>query len=893
MISPSRFAERLLTVVVRDPEWRDGVIGDLREEHAKLVGRLGATRARRWHLQQSVGIAARYGVHRLLRRQTPPRRWLAAAAQDPDGSWTAGFSRDVLYAWRAVVQRPALSGAVVLTLAVALAANATTFSLMDAMVLRPYRFPGVDRLIVAATSANPVMLDIESVARGDFRDWQRESRTVKQWAAYEWWDANLSGVEIPEQVPGFKVSPGFFSTLGVNLAAGREFLPDEAEPGAHRRAVLGHALWTRRFAADPAIVGRSVRLDGEPFEVVGIAPEGFQIPLGAQVWAPLAHDAAAWDDRRRAFLTVIGRLADDATLENARAEITTIVARQRRDFPETNGKREGQVVDFIHGLADPGAGPFMAVWQAAAGLLLLIACANIANLLMARGSERSQEYAVRLALGARRGRLFFQTILEGLFLSSLAIGVSIPLAAVGLGLFRSALPDSVIRFVPGWNFIAVDLRLFVVTAVLGTLAMLVFSLVPAFQATRAHVADSLRQSGRTLTPGRRRGWLSSTLATSQVALALALLFGSGLLLSVADRAVNGALGFDKNNVLIGQVVLPERAYADADKRRQFITSVARGMEQIPAVSDVGMTSNVPAGFSNASRSFLPEGQDLRENEAPVVDFRRVSDGYFAALRIPLLKGRWFDDRDRTDSTPVAVVSTGLAEGYWPGQDPLGRRFKTPIDGEWTTVIGVSGDVVHNWFTRRRDHTVYRPVGQDAPFQMVFTLRTVGDPTALAGDLRRAIAAVDADQPISMLSTLDQLVNERAAGLAFIANSLVVVALIALALSVLGIYSLMAYLTAQRTQEIGVRMALGAGRWQVLRLTTAHALRITTIGTLVGGVLAFGVGRVMQSVLFGLVSTNLWQLMVLIAILAMAALLAAYIPARRASRIDPMIALRES
>ena len=893
MSSPSRLAERILSAVVRDPEWRDGVIGDLREEHARLVARLGTSRARRWHFRQSVGIATRYGVHRLLRRPTPPPRWLATAAQDPDGSWTAGFSRDLLYAWRAVVQRPALSGTVMLTLGVALAANATTFSLLDAIVLRPYRFPGVDRLVIAATSANPAMLDIESVTRGDFRDWRDESKTIKQWSAYEWWDANLSGVDVPEQVPGFKVTPGFFSTLGVDLPIGREFTNGEGEPGQDRRAVLGHALWTRRFAADPAIVGTSVRLDGEPYEIVGIAPEGFQIPLGAQLWAPMAYDAADWDDRKRPFLSVIGLLADDATLETARAEMGTIVERQRGDYPDTNATRESQVVDFTKGLADEGAGPFMGVWQAAAGLLLLIACANIANLLMARGSERSQEYAVRLALGARRVRLFLQTILEGLILSTGAVLVAVPLTYVGLGLSRSAIPASVIRFVPGWNHIALDLRLFLLTALLGTVAMLVFSMVPAVQATRAQVADALRQTGRTMTAGRNRGWLRSALATSQVALALALLFGSGLVLSVADRAVNGALGFDKSNVLVGQVVLPERAYANAETRTQFITRVIGSIEQIPAVSDASMTSNVPYGFSNTSRLFFPEGLDLREEEAQRADYRRVSAGYFATLRIPLLAGRWFNDGDRVDSTPVAVVSAGLAAQYWPDQDPLGRRFKTAIDGEWTTVIGVSGNVVHNWFTQRRDHTVYRPVAQDVPFEMVFALRTIGEPSALAGDLRRAIQAADPDQPVAMLTTLNDLVDERAAGLSFIANALGTVAFIALTLSVMGIYSLMAYLTGQRTQEIGVRMALGAGRWEVVRLTTAHALRITLAGTLVGAAMSFGLGRVLQTILFGLVSTNLWQLVALVVVLGVAALLAAYVPARRAARLDPMIALRES
>lgn len=894
MTSPSRFAERVLALVVRDSEWRDGVIGDLREEHARMVSRVGAARARRWHRRQSLGIALRYGTHRLLRRPTPPPRWLVVVADEPEGAWTAGITRDVLYAWRAVTQRPALAAVIVATLALALSANSTIFSLMDALVLRPYRFAGVERLVIVSTrSPTQTLSEPQSVSPADLRDWQRESRTIRQWAAYEWWDANLSGVDIPEQVPGFRVSPGFFATLGVTPLLGREFLADEGEPGKHRRAVLSHDLWQRRFGANPAIVGTTIRLDGEPFEVVGVAPDGFQVPLGAQVWSPLALTAEAWADRRADNLAVIGYLAGGETVDTARSELTTIIDRQRREYPDTNANRLADVMTFTQGMADPGAGGFMIVWQAAAGLLLLIACANIANLLMARGSERAQEYAVRLALGASRRRLFGQTLLEGLILSALALGLSLPLTAAGLGLSRIAIPAPLIRFIPGWEFIQLDLRLLGMTAMLATIATVVFSLIPALQAVHSQVADSLRQGGRSATSSRGRRWMRSSLASAQVAIALALLFGSGLVISAANRATSGVMGFDKENVLVGQLVLPERTYSDPTKRHQFITQVLDDVRQIPAVSAAGVTSHIPAGFSNTRRPFWPEGLDLRENETRYADYRRASAGYFAAMTIPLVGGRWIDEGDREASLAVAMVSQRLAEDYWPGQDPIGRRFKLTADGQWVTVVGVVGNVVHNWFTHRRDHTVYRPLTQDVPYAVAFAIKTAGDASALTGAVRRAVAAADADQPIASLTTLDVLVDERAGGLAFIANALGIVALIALALSVMGIYSLMAFVTGMRTQEIGVRMALGAGRWQVIRLTTAHALRITIAGTAAGAALAFAVGQMMQSILSGLVSSNLWQLAVLMVILAAAALLAGYLPARRAARIDPMNALRET
>jgi putative ABC transport system permease protein len=885
------FGERILTLVVRDPELRESMLGDLREEGARLVSRAGAAKAAQWHRRQSLGIAVRYGMMRILRRK-PPVRWITTADLEPQGPWWTGMARDVRYAWRATLQRPMLSAAVVFTLALALAANSTTFSLMDALVLRPYRFAGVDRLVVATTVApeNP-FLDRINVTAADFREWREQSKTVKGWAMYQWWDANLSGVDVPEQVPGFFVSPGYFALLSAPPVMGREFLESEGQRGQHHRVVIGHGLWARRFASDPAVIGRSIRLDGEPYEVVGVAPPGFNTPDGAEVWAPIALTDEQWANRRAENYGVMGRLADGVALEQARAELGAIVDTQRREHPDTNLKRYARVLSFTSGMADPGAGSFISVWQAAALLLLLIACANVANLLMARGAERASEYSIRLALGSSRARLFGQTLIEGLVLAMGAVLLSMPLIVAGLALSKASIPASVLRFIPGWAFIRLDLGLFAATAALGTLAMIFFSVLPAIQATKSQVADTLRQSGRSLTPGRNRQWARSALATTQMALALALVFASALAMTAAYETVNGRLGFDKNNVLVAQLNLPERNYSDADTRRRFITEVSDAMRVIPAVAEVGAVSIIPAAFNNWSRRFFPEGQDIPELEARTAQFRMATPEYFAAMKIPLIRGRMFDNSDRPGSTPVAILSTTLAVRYWGDEDPLGKRFRLALDGPWITVVGVSGDIVHNWFDRRAD-MVYVPVTQQAPYSVAFAVRAVGDPHALAGDLRRAVAAVDADQPIAALESLDKMVEERAAGFVFISRALGVVGLIALVLSVIGIYSLMAFLNTQRTQEIGVRMALGAGRWQVVRAMTGRAVGITIVGTVIGSALAIGAGRAMESVLFGLVSTSFVQLGALVVILGSVALVASYVPARRAARIDPMAALRQ-
>ena len=886
-----KIAEQLLSIVVRDQEQRDSILGDLREESARYAVRFGQSKAARWHLRQSLSIALRYGVTRLLRRK-PPVRWITTADLEPQGPWWTGAWRDLRYAWRATQQRPMLSGAVMLTLALALAANSTTFSLLDALVLRPYRFAGVDRLMVATTAGpEDTFFDRINVTAADFREWRQQSRTVSEWAMYQWWDANLSGVDTPEQVPGFFVTPGYFALLSSPPVMGREFLESESQPGQHHRAIIGHGLWTRRFASDPDIVGKTIRLDGAPYQVVGVAAPGFNTPDGAEVWAPIAMTEEAWANRRAQNYGIIGRLADGVALEQAQAELTTIVDTQRRDHPDTNHRRYARVLSFTKGLADPGAGSFITVWQAAALLLLLIACANVANLLMARGAERASEYSIRLALGSSRARLFGQTLMEGLVLAIGAVLLAMPLIAAGLALSRASIPASVLRFVPGWAFIRLDVALFAATAALGTVAMLIFSLLPAIQATRAQVADTLRQSGRALTPGRNRQWARSALATTQMALALALVFASSLAMTAAHQTVNGRLGFDKNNLLVAQLNLPERTYSDPETRRRFVSEVSAAMRVIPAASHVGTVSIVPAAFNNWSRRFFPEGQNVTEQEARTAQFRMATPEYFAAMKIPLMRGRLFDDSDRRDSTPVAILSTTLAQRYWGDEDPVGKRFKLAVDGPWITVVGVCGDIVHNWFDRRLD-MLYVPISQQAPYSVAFAVRTVGDPHALAGDLRRAVAKVDADQPIAALDTLDNMVEERAAGFVFIARALGIVGLIALVLAIIGIYSLMAFLTTQRTQEIGVRMALGAGRWQVVRVTTARALAITIVGTAIGSALAIGAGRLMESLLYGLVSTSFVQLGALVAVLGFVALVAAYVPARRAAKIDPMTALRQ-
>jgi putative ABC transport system permease protein len=891
-LDPPALAERSLRALIGDPEWREAVSGDLREEFASVATRRGLSAARSWYWRQALRLSGRFAAGRVLRRRELLRTWSISSDIDETGGWRRGWLRDVRHAMRSIGRRPSLAAVVTLTLGLSLAANATIFSLMDAIVLRPYRFPGVDRLVlIASEPPTERVIDRQSVAASDFREWKDATRTVTDLAAIEWWNANLSEVDTPELVPAFKVTATFFKALSVNPLMGRFFTTEEETPGEHRRIVLSHAFWTRKFAADRTIIGRTIRMDGEPYEVIGIAPQGFDIPFGSDVWAPIAYDAQQWSNRRPGNLSVIGHLIDRASVEAARAEFTSMVAEQRERYPDTHAKRGVTLMTFNEGMSDPGGGLFIGLWQSAALLLLLIACANIANLLLARGTERAQEFSVRRALGASRWRIAGQLLIEGAMLAMLGVIAAVPLTWAGLQWSRGGIPAALLRFIPGWKYLAIDGQLVVVTALLGAAATIVFSILPAIHASRSSVADTLRESGRTQTASRRRYWLRSSLAAGQVALTLALLFGSGLMLAGADRAINGALGFDKQNLMTAQLVLPERPYAEAETRRQFVDRVLSTMRAIPAVADVAATSAIPYGQANQSRQIWPEGQTLTEQEARSADYRRVTPSLLPTLHISLLAGRNLSDSDRADSPPVAIISHNFAQRYWPDQDPLGRRFRTSADGSWITVIGVANDVLHNWFMQERRPTFYRALAQDPPSSVAFAVRTIGDPLSLAGELRRAIFAADPNQPISKLQSMDQVVEERTAGLTYLASSLTIVAVIALVLAIAGVYSLMAYTAGQRTKEIGVHLALGAGWWQVIRLTTSQALRITAAGTAVGAAMAAGIGQLMQSSLVGAVNNDFATLGILVVLLATIALAAAYLPARRAAKLDPTIALR--
>jgi predicted permease len=887
--APPRLAQRLLGLAIRRPELRDGVLGDLAEEFAACVRRDGLSAARRWYWRQALAVALHFV---LAPRRARGRSWMPPQIDPPVGRWTMDLRYDLRAAWRSVRQQPAVSATIVLTLALGLAANAVIFALGDALVLRPFRFAGVDRtVVIASVSDSEQFLSRHSVTPGDFVDWTEQAgETFSGLSAIEWWDANLSGDALPEQVPAFRVSPSFFWILSVRPALGRAFTPEDAKPGAARTVVLAHGLWQRRFGGDASIVGRTIQIDGEPSVVVGVAPKGFGAPFGAELWAPLVLSSDARLDRSHRDLMVIGRLRDGVSLDGARARMRALVDDQRRTYPSTNAKREVTLRTYTRGFGDPATTTLIAIWQAAAMLLLLVGGANVVNLLLARGVERQREFAIRLAVGAGRGRIVCQLLVEGLLLSTVAVTSATVLAWVLLEGVRGAFPPAIIRWVAGWDYMHVEPRTLAVTATLAVLVTLVTALVPALKATRSALVDELRQGAR-LTADTSRHRLRMVLATVQVALTIALLAAAGLTVTGVERVTQGPLGFTPSGVLTATITLTGQRYLTPAQRYAFIERVLNRLRGLPSVNVAAATNVIPYSGANAWTSCWTESTVPTADTARAIDYRAVTPDWLDALRVPLLRGRALSSADRDDALPVALLSESAARQLWPGQDALGRRFRLDKDGPLITTVGVVGDVAHHWLFSRNQPTVYRPMAQATTADAVILLRVAGDPADLGTPLRAAVAAVDSQQPVASISTYPRLIADSTFGLTFAARSLMVIAAGALLVSVVGVYSLMVYLASRRTRELGVRIALGATRAQIVGLTVAQGLRIALGGAALGLILALILGKVLERYLFGVVAAD-YMLTVGIAVtLALVAIAASYVPARRAAAVDPLVALR--
>jgi putative ABC transport system permease protein len=806
----------------------------------------------------------------------------------------ADLSQDVRYGARMLFKNPGFTAIAVLALALGIGANTAIFSVVNTILLRPLPYKNPNQLVVIWENATHLGFPKNTPSPANFLDWQKQNTVFEAMAAFAERSFNLTGVGEPERLDGRRVSANLFDLLGVKPIVGRNFVPDEDKPGT-KVALLNESLWKRRFGGDPGVIGRALTLNGESYTVVGVLPNSVRLPAYGnwrdQVWVPLAFSSEEAANRGDHFLQVIGRMKPGVTLEKAKAEMETIAARLAQEYPKYN-VRIGAVVNPLHEEIVGNMKPALLILLGAVAFVLLIACANVANLLLARAAVRHKEIALRLALGADRARLTKQLLVESVMLSLVGGVVGLLFAYAGLRLLGSFMPADVANA----DTISIDAKVLVFTLIVAVVTGLIFGLAPASQASHFNLNDTLKEGGRDSGAGVRGKRLRNTLVIAEVAVSFILLIGAGLLINSFMHLRNLDPGFRADHLLALNVDLSEVKYPDNARRTAFFDEVLRRVQALPGVRSVAVAGNLPFTYNGDSMPIAVEGiPDPPPDQWPDVIYRAVGAGYFNTMGIPLVRGRDFSDQDTLDSTMTVVVSEKTAKHYWPNSDPIGKRLKagsTTSEGPWRTVIGVVKDVRQNDFIaepKMQMYFTYRQLKSLMPNALV--VRTAVDPLSLATSVPNAIWAVDKDQTVANVDSMEHIVAGAVARQRFSMLLLAIFAAVALVLAAVGIYGVMSYSVAQQTREIGIRMALGAQRSDVLKMTIKQGLKLVGFGLVIGLAAAFVLTRVMATLLFGISATDPVTFLTISFVLLVVAMLASYIPSVRAMRVDPMVALR--
>jgi predicted permease len=802
--------------------------------------------------------------------------------------------QDLRYGLRMLLRNPGFTLVAVIALALGIGANSAIFSVVNTVLLRPLPFKNPDALMMIWEDATHLGFPDNTPSPANFIDWRDKNTVFESMIATAQNSFNLTGVGDPERCDGRRVSANTFSLLGVEPVLGRTFRPEEDKPGS-RVVLLSYGLWQRRFGGDPAIVGRAVNLNGESYTVVGVMPRMAELPSmdnwHDQLWVPIAFTSEQAASRGSHYLEIIGRLKPGVSQKQAQAEMSTIAARLEKQYPEHN-TRIGIKVKSLHDQVVGNIKPALLVLLGAVGFVLLIACANVANLLLARAAVRQKEIALRLALGASRSRLTRQFLTESVLLAGLGGGCGLLLSVVGLNVLKRFIPDSISQA----QAIGIDGKVLIFTVLVSLVTGLIFGLAPAMQASNFNLNETLKEGGRDSGAGSRGNRLRGLLVISEVAVSFLLLIGAGLLISSFLHLLKLDPGYRADHLLTMKVVLPETKYPDKERRAPFFRELIRRVQALPGVQSVAVASNLPLTYSGDSMPIGIEGRaDPPPDQWPDVILRVVSPGYFSTMGIPLVQGRDFNEQDRPDAVRVAVISEKMARYYWPNESPIGKRFKPGSvtgDSPWREIVGVVKDVRQNDFAAAPKMQMYlghEQVGSFAPNAIV--VRTSVDPLSLGAAVRKVVWEIDKDQPVSDIRTMEDIVSTAVARQRFSTMLLGIFAAVALMLAAVGIYGVMSYSVAQRTREIGIRLALGAQRTDVLKLAMGQGLRLVLIGVGVGLVAALVLTRVMASLLFGVSATDPVTFVTISLLLLAVAMLASYIPSVRAMKVDPMVALR--
>ena len=811
--------------------------------------------------------------------------------------YASELGQDVGFAWRQMRRNPGFTLVAVLTLALGIGGTTAIFSAVDAVVLRPLPLRDPSRLMVVAEVFQGAPSDVSA---GNYTDANAGITSFAGGlAAIQNSSFNLSEGGTPERVIGGRVTANYFDVLGATPAIGRVFRADEDRPGSEHVVVLSHRVWTRRFGATPSILGRDVRMNGTSYTVAGVMPASFDLTTGSEeLWVPIAFTPERKAMHDEHYLTVYGRLQAGVTPQHALAELDAVTARLRRDFPKDDGELAFTVIPFTDQFVGD-YGKRLLVLLGAVGVVLLIACANVANLLLARGAARAREIAIRTALGAGQWRIVRQFLTESVVLALCAAGAGLLLAKWSLAAVVAWSPPGV----PRLEQAQIDPAAlgFAVAAALSSSVL--FGLAPALRLSKSDVQTGLREGARGTTAGGFRDRLRTGLIVAEVALSLLLLFGAGLLIRSAIALQRVDSGFDPNGVLAARVALPAASYADPALIVATFQRMADEAARMPGVTHASVTSFAAMGAGGGTNGLLPEGRSFAlSNLVPSV-LRIITPDFFAAMRVPIVKGRGFDDRDRAGGQKVMIVSARLAATAFPGQDPIGKRIACCESGpndtaDYKVVVGVAGDIRSFGPARPPRHEFYLPMPQ-APHDawdwtersMYVVVRTAGDPGALEPPLRAAIARIDPDLPLFDVRMMNQRLAATLASARFNTLLLTILGAVGLLLAASGIYGIIAYFVSQRTQEIGVRMALGATPGDVVRLILGQAMRPVAIGAGVGIGAALAASRVLTSQLFGVTRTDPVTIAAVVGVLAAVALAASAVPARRAAAIDPTKALQ--
>ena len=814
------------------------------------------------------------------------------------------MKQDLKYALRVLLKNPLITAVALVTLALGIGANTAIFSVLNAVVLRPLPYADPDRLVVVwETIAGN---DRRSAAPGNFTDWRAQNKTFSDLAATFYGNFNLTGDGPPERINGATVTSNLMSTLGVSARLGRTFQFEDDEHQDQRLAILSDALWQRRFGGARDIAGKTISIDESSYIVVGVMPPGFKYPVQSELWV-LGRDRSAvsmslisqfpkndWSHERDAhFISAVGRLKPGITLSQAQSDIAGIAQRLEHDFPATNAGLGSSVIP-LHTQIVGNVKTLLSILLGAVAFVLLIACTNVASLLLARASQRDRELAIRRAVGASRFRLVRQLLTESVVLSFLGGLAGLGLSVWAVSLFIKLSPGDI----PRLEEASVDLRLLGFTLMVSMLTGIAFGLWPALHATGGSLNQSLKDAGSKASEGKRRRRSRNVLIVTELALAQVLLIGAGLLIVSYYRASRIDPGFNADHVLSAKIAPSAKKYPDPKSRVSFYSQVIEQLQTLPGVSSVGMVMNLPLSGASMNRGFKVEGRpEPKPDENVAMDYQVVNSDYFATLEIPIVRGRGLTEQDNETAPRVIVINEAMAHAFWPNEDPVGKRMaigESSKDTSWRTIVGVVGSVRHAGLTEEPVPCAFIDYRQDLESwsRMAFVMKTSTEPSSLTSTVRSSLVAIDPQQPVYAIEPLEKLIEGSVAPRKFVMSLIGSLAFVALALALVGIYSVISFSVSERTREIGIRMALGAKRRDVLRMILGQGMRVSAVGIVMGLAIALGLTRLLRTLLFEVSATDPITFGLVAMTMSLIALMACYLPARRATRVDPLVALRD-